>query len=182
MAVIKTSLNRRSFLKASSLAGGGMMLGFNWMAGCQTPSDVARAMPDSWSNLNAYLKIGNNGVVTIMSPNPEIGQNVKTAMPMIIAEELDVDWKDVIVEQAPLDTDNFRRQLAGGSQSIRQGWNTLRTVGATARRMLMGGCCPAPRRSLVRTNYFCRHHFSRSHWPISGIWRSSFRCGNARRT
>jgi isoquinoline 1-oxidoreductase beta subunit len=72
-----------------------------------------------------------------MSPNPEVGQNVKTAMPMIVAEELDVNWEDVIVEQAPLDTEHFERQVAGGSQSIRQSWTALRTAGATARRMLV---------------------------------------------
>ena len=94
-------------------------------------------MPESWFDINGFLKIGDNSIVTIMSPNPEIGQNVKTAMPMIVAEELDVDWKDVIVEQAGLDTENFTRQVAGGSQSIRQGWKSLRMAGATARRMLL---------------------------------------------
>ena len=136
MATIKTKFNRRSFIKASALAGGGMMLGFNW-AGCAPVTEQVLAMPDSWYAVNAFLKIGNNGVVTIMSPNPEIGQNVKTAMPMIVAEELDVDWKYVLVEQAGLDTNNFQRQVAGGSQSIRQGWNGLRMAGATARRMLL---------------------------------------------
>ena len=116
-----------------------MMLGFNWLAGCQptAATEALKAMPEAWYGVNAFLKIGENGLVTIMSPNPEIGQNVKTSMPMIVAEELDVDWKDVIVEQAGLDTDNFTRQLAGGSQSIRQGWQGLRMAGATARRMLL---------------------------------------------
>lgn len=138
MTLIKTKHNRRSFLKVSTLAGGGMVLGFSWLAGCK-PEDTVDAitMPDEWFNINAFLKIGDNGVVTIMSPNPEIGQNVKTAMPMIVAEELDVDWKDVVVEQAGLDTENFTRQIAGGSQSIRQGWDGLRMAGATARRMLL---------------------------------------------
>ena len=112
-----------------------MMLGFNWA--CAPVVEETLSMPDAWYAVNAFMKIGNNGVVTIMSPNPEIGQNVKTAMPMIIAEELDVDWKKVIVEQAGLDTDNFSRQVAGGSQSIRQGWKGLRMAGATARRMLL---------------------------------------------
>lgn len=115
------------------------MLGFNWLAGCK-PSAIPAAlkeMPEAWYGLNAFLKIGENGLVTIMSPNPEIGQNVKTSMPMIVAEELDVDWKDVVVEQAGLNTDSFVRQLAGGSQSIRLGWTALRTAGATARRMLL---------------------------------------------
>ena len=70
-------------------------------------------------------------------------QNVKTAMPMIIAEELDIDWNDVLVEQAPLNTDIFTRQLAGGSQSIRQGWESLRMAGATARNMLVAAAAEA---------------------------------------
>ncbi|MEQ9208615.1 MAG: molybdopterin cofactor-binding domain-containing protein, partial [Pseudomonadales bacterium] len=136
MTIVKTTIGRRSFLKASALAGGGMILGFNWlMSACSKPEDLL-ALPKEWFELNGFLKIGDNGVVTIMSPNPEIGQNVKTSMPMIVAEELDVDWKRVIVEQAPLNTDIFTRQLAGGSQSIRQGWTSLRTAGATARQML----------------------------------------------
>lgn len=125
-------------MKASAAAGGGMVLGFSWLASCTTPSaEEVTSMPDAWFDINAFLKIGDNGIVTIMSPNPEIGQNVKTAMPMIVAEELDVAWKDVVVEQAPLDTKKFTRQLAGGSQSIRQGWQGLRMAGATARRMLL---------------------------------------------
>ncbi|MDH3711900.1 MAG: molybdopterin-dependent oxidoreductase [Cyclobacteriaceae bacterium] len=95
------------------------------------------SMPKDWFDINAFLKVADNGMVTIMSPNPEIGQNVKTAMPMIIAEELDVDWDDVTVEQAGYDISKYTRQLAGGSQSIRQGWESLRMAGATARRMLM---------------------------------------------
>jgi len=136
--IIKTTHNRRSFLKISGAAGGGMMLGFSWLAGCvsATETEVAKAIPDAWYNINAFLKIGDTGLVTIMSPNPEIGQNVKTSMPMIVAEELDVAWKDVVVEQAPLGND-FDRQVAGGSQSIRKGWESLRMAGATARQMLV---------------------------------------------
>lgn len=114
-----------------------MVLGFSWLAGCKpSGKEAALTLPKEWFNINGFLKIGENGVVTIMSPNPEIGQNVKTSMPMIVAEELDVDWKNVIVEQAPLNTEIFTRQLAGGSQSIRQGWQSLRMAGATARQML----------------------------------------------
>ncbi len=141
MTLIKTSYNRRSFLKTSTVAGGGFVLGFSWLASCQTADPVkeaiVKAMPKEWFDINAFLKIGDTGIVTIMSPNPEIGQNVKTAMPMIVAEELDVAWEDVVVEQAGLDTDKYTRQLAGGSQSIRQGWQGLRMAGATARRMLL---------------------------------------------
>ncbi len=141
MTKVKTSLGRRSFIKSVSLAGGGLIIGFNWLA-CKGPveegsEELAMQMPKEWFELNGYLKIGENGIVTIYSPNPEIGQNVKTSMPMIVAEELDVDWNNVIVEQAPLNTEIFTRQLAGGSQSIRQGWQSLRTAGATARQMLL---------------------------------------------
>ena len=137
MTIVKTTIGRRSFLKVSTLAGGGLMLAFNGLISCTSKSEEEiLALPKEWFELNGYLKIGENGVATIMSPNPEIGQNVKTSMPMIVAEELDVDWKNVIVEQAPLNTAIFTRQLAGGSQSIRQGWKGLRTAGATARQML----------------------------------------------
>lgn len=135
MSIIKTTYNRRSFLKASIAGGGGLMLSFSWLAAC-SPSEATKALPSEWFNLNAYLSIADNGEVTIMSPNPEVGQNVKTSMPMIVAEELDVKWEDVIVKQAPLNSESFTRQVAGGSQSIRQGWQSLRMAGATAREML----------------------------------------------
>jgi isoquinoline 1-oxidoreductase beta subunit len=138
MTSFKTNIGRRSFIKSVSVAGGGMMLGFSWLASCKpvVEEEIAREMPKEWFELNGFLKVGDNGIVTIYSPNPEIGQNVKTSMPMIVAEELDVDWNDVMVEQAPLNTAVFTRQLAGGSQSIRQGWQSLRMAGATAKHML----------------------------------------------
>ncbi|MBC7884423.1 MAG: xanthine dehydrogenase family protein molybdopterin-binding subunit [Saprospiraceae bacterium] len=136
MTLIKTSFGRRTFIKSTALAGGGMMLGFSWLAACKPSGGGMLSLPKEWFKINGYLKIGENGLITIMSPNPEIGQNVKTSMPMIVAEELDVDWKNVLVEQAPLDISIFTRQLAGGSQSIRQGWPGLRMAGATARQML----------------------------------------------
>ena len=132
MTLIKTEQNRRSFLKVSALTGGGLMLGFNWGFSAEAVKN-----PPADYRFNAFLTIASDGKVTIMSPNPEIGQNVKTSMPMVIAEELDVAWEDVLVEQAPLDTENYQRQVAGGSQSIRQGWTSLRTVGATAKQMLI---------------------------------------------
>ncbi len=137
MTLVKTSYNRRSFLKITTTAGGGMLLGFSWLMGC-TPSseEEVLTMPEEWFEMNSYLKIGENGVVTIFSPNPEFGQNVMTSMPMIVAEELDIDWKKVIVEQAPFNTERYDRQFTGGSQGIRRGWDGLRMAGATARQML----------------------------------------------
>lgn len=137
MTTVKTTIGRRSFLKVSVTAGGGLVLGFNSLISCTNKSEKEiLTLPKEWFEINGYLKIGDNGVVTIMSPNPEIGQNVKTSMPMLVAEELDVDWKNVIVEQAPLNTTLFTRQLAGGSASISQSWKGMRTAGATARQML----------------------------------------------
>ena len=137
MAITKTSYNRRSFLRSSALAGGGLMLNFCWFTSCQ--SSTEKEVPDlakEWFDFNGYLKIGDNGQVTILSPNPEGGQNIKTSMPMIVAEELDIDWKDVIVEQAPLNTELYTRQFIGGSNAIRTGWKGLRMAGASARQML----------------------------------------------
>ena len=157
--------NRRNFLKVSAAAGGGFMLGFSFLTSCEQKPAIAMMapelkMPEQWTQLNGYLKIGENGITTIINPNPEIGQNVKTSMPMIIAEELDVDWENVIVEQGKLDTENFSRQIAGGSQSIRQGWEPLRKTGATARAMLVSAAAqqlevPA---SELRTEKGVVHH------------------------
>lgn len=138
MKLITTKHNRRSFIKVSTAAGGGMILGFSWFAGCKpaTMEEAAKAVPSEWFDINSFIKIGDTGLVTIMSPNPEIGQNVKTSMPMLVAEELDVKWKDVVIQQAGLNTEWYSRQVAGGSQSIRQGWESLRMAGATAKQML----------------------------------------------
>ncbi len=137
MSLIKTSHNRRSFLKTSALTSGGLMLNFCWFTSCQSAHDLDPLVPaKEWFDFNGFLKIGDNGQVTIMSPNPEGGQNIKTSMPMIVAEELDIDWKDVLIEQAPLNTDLYQRQFIGGSNAIRFGWEGLRMAGATARHLL----------------------------------------------
>ncbi|MFN8354098.1 MAG: molybdopterin cofactor-binding domain-containing protein [Spirosomataceae bacterium] len=125
--------SRRDFLKSAALTSGGLLLGFNWFgkeafAAQPAGADIA---------FNAYLSIQTDGVVTIFSPNPEIGQGIKTAFPIIVAEELDVDWANVKVVQAPLDTKKFERQVAGGSGSIPHSWQRLRKAGATARYMLV---------------------------------------------
>src|SRR5918993_138457 len=135
MTFQKTSTSRRTFLKSSALAGGGFMLSFSWLASLAAETTNMPELP-KWTELNGFLKISETGIISIVSPNPEGGQNVKTSMPMIVAEELDVDWKNVIVEQAPLNTKLYTRQFIGGSQAIRTSWKTLRTAGATARQML----------------------------------------------
>ena len=134
----KNNLSRRNFLKTSILASGGMLIGFNLITACKSeavmPVDIKKL---NFNDFNAFIKISDEGYVTIFSPNPEIGQGIKTSMPMIIAEELDVDWNKVNVVQGALDSNNFKRQMAGGSQSIRFGWNALRETGATAKQMLI---------------------------------------------
>jgi len=132
------NFSRRNFLKTSVLAGGGMLIGFNLLNACKPnavpPVDISKL---NFNDFNAFIKISEEGYVTIFSPNPEIGQGVKTSMPMIIAEELDVAWDKVNVAQGALDTKNYQRQVAGGSQSIRFGWEALRQTGATAKQMLV---------------------------------------------
>lgn len=137
MATIKTKFGRRAFIKNTSLASGGIILGFNLLASCKdkTVEEVIQ-MPKEWFEINSYLKIGDNGLVTIYTPNPEFGQNIRTSMPMLVAEELEMDWKSVMVEQAPYHKENFGFQFTGGSQGIRRRWESLRTAGATARHML----------------------------------------------
>jgi len=138
MEKVSTTYSRRAFIKVSAISGGGMMLGFNWFVKAKPAEVLSKGndIPPEWVEINGYIKITGDNVVKIMAPNPEFGQNVKTSLPMIVAEELDVDWKDVVVEQAPFNTSLFVRQMAGGSQSVRTTWKPLRTAGASARQML----------------------------------------------
>lgn len=129
---MKTTVSRRDFIKVSTLAGGGLLLSFR--AGSMASfleSDADVFQP------NAFLSISTDGVITLMAPNPEVGQGVKTSLPMLVAEELDADWTAVRVEQAGLDTKNYQRQVAGGSGSVRSSWESFRKAGATARQMLV---------------------------------------------
>ena len=132
------TISRRDFMKVSALAGGGLLIGFNLFTACkptaQPPVDLSYL---NFEEFNAFIKIAEDGYVTIISPNPEIGQGVKTSMPMIIAEELEVAWDKVLVEQGKLNVNDFDRQVAGGSQSIRHGWESLRSNGAAAKAMLV---------------------------------------------
>jgi isoquinoline 1-oxidoreductase subunit beta len=129
---------RRDFLKLATAAGGGLLLGFNWYkAEAARATLIDTATVATGVDFNSYLSISPQGIITIFSPNPEVGQGIKTAFPIIVAEELDADWANVVVEQAPLDTKKFERQVAGGSGSIPHSWNRLRISGATARQLLV---------------------------------------------
>ncbi|HLB36178.1 MAG TPA: xanthine dehydrogenase family protein molybdopterin-binding subunit [Gemmatimonadales bacterium] len=134
---MKTTLpvNRRQFLRVTAVAGGGMLL-----ATYIEPfgaSEAFGAEPLADFIPNAWIRITRDGTVTIIAQNPEIGQGVKTMLPMVIADELDVDWKNVRIEQAGLDTDKYRLQFAGGSTATPNHYIALRRVGAAARAMLV---------------------------------------------
>ena len=126
--------SRRLFLKAGAAAGGGLLLQAVIPASVRGAAAAAAPEPTA---LNAFVRIAPDGIVTIMAKNPEIGQGVKTMLPMVIAEELDADWKAVRIEQAPLDAAKYGRQFAGGSQATPQNYDPLRRVGAAARQMLV---------------------------------------------
>lgn len=130
--------SRRQFLKNSIFAGGGLLLGFSWLgAEAEAPIIVDEAGLAATSGFNSYLSIATDGTITILSPNPELGQNIMTSFPMIVAEELDADWTKVKVLQANLDTKNFDRQVTGGSGAVPHSWKLLRNAGASARQMLI---------------------------------------------
>ena len=88
--------NRRDFLKVTSLTGGGLILGISWFGSEAAPVVISNAVAAEL-NFNSYLSIATDGTITILSPNPELGQNVMTSFPMIVADELDADWNKVKV-------------------------------------------------------------------------------------
>jgi isoquinoline 1-oxidoreductase subunit beta len=132
----KTTQSRRAFLKSSVLAGGGLMLSFSWMPG-QSIAGNENKPAGEWNEVTGYIKITPDNEIKILCPNPEFGQNVMTSLPMIIAEELDVDWENVMVEMGPHDNIKLGPQFTGGSSSVRMYWKPLREAGASARHMLM---------------------------------------------
>jgi isoquinoline 1-oxidoreductase beta subunit len=129
-------MDRRSFLRVSGLAGGGLLLGFYLKSGARGFAAAADETAGEFAP-NAYIRITPDGVVTLIAKAPEIGQGVKTSLPMLIAEELEVDWKNVRIEQALSEPAIYGDQSAGGSTSTPKNWDDLRRVGAAARQMLV---------------------------------------------
>ena len=125
-----TELGRRGFLKLTVAGGAGLVLAFHLPAGEAIAAETPKV-------INAFVRISPDNVVTIYSKGPEIGQGIKTAFGLIIAEELDADWKTVVVEQARVNPKVYGYQGAGGSTSIPRGWDQLRQAGAGAKAMLI---------------------------------------------
>jgi len=127
-------ISRRFFLRASAIAGGGVMVALHF-------DGVADVLAQGFGPAAAlapvaFIKFMPNGGVTILAKNPETGQGMRNSLPMIIADELDVDWKNVTIEQAILDP-KFGPQISAGSTATPTNWNPMRQVGAAVRQMLI---------------------------------------------
>jgi isoquinoline 1-oxidoreductase subunit beta len=136
MSSMRNPVDRRSFLKITGMAGGGFAIAFSLEPLLAAATATGGAAVPGFAP-NAFVRVASDGTITIVSKGPEIGQGIKTAFPMIIAEELDADWAHVRVEQAPINPAVYGRQSAGGSRSIPTSWEQLRRAGAVARAMLV---------------------------------------------
>src|SRR5262245_240254 len=131
------SVSRRNFLRAGAAFGGGVMIG--WVPEVQSAADPEQAVP----NPNAFIRLDRQGKVTIVSPMAEMGQGTDTSLPMLVAEELDVEMSSIAVEHAQPDDKLYGNPFLGGAQitgnsaSIRGFYLPLRQIGAAARAMLM---------------------------------------------
>ena len=128
-------MERRSFLKISALSGGGVLLGLH-----TEPEVLAQGRggpPAAPPDPHNFIRVAADGTVTIVAKNPEVGQGVKNMLPMLIAEELDVDWKSVKIEQADFDDTKYSAQSAGGSTATPINWTPMRQVGAAGRALFV---------------------------------------------
>ena len=137
MSIFPT-LDRREFLRVSALTGGGLLLGAFLDFGSNGVLEAAEVPlhADDFSP-NAFIRIASSGAITVMAKNPEIGQGIKTMLPMLIAEELDVDWNAITIEQAMSEPAKYGSQVAGGSTATPTNWEPLRKAGAAGRQLLV---------------------------------------------
>jgi isoquinoline 1-oxidoreductase subunit beta len=150
-----TSLSRRAFLKNSTAVGTGLVIGLYLPVRGQAEAETAFAP-------NAYLTIARDGKITIVVARSEMGQGVRTSLPMILAEELEADWKQIEIVQAGAST-LFGDQTTGGSASVRTTWEPMRKAGAQAREMLISAAAQVwkvPRDSCIARNSFVVHSAS----------------------
>ena len=166
-------VSRRDFVRVTALAGGGLLIG-TWLdsrlagalaaqAAPASAGTAAAAVADEFSP-NAFIRIAASGAVTVVAKNPEIGQGIKTMLPMLVAEELDVPWESITIEQADSDPARYGAQFAGGSTATPNNWEPLRRAGATGRHMLVAAAAQAlgvPAAELTTSGGAVHHHASR---------------------
>src|SRR5580698_6719386 len=126
-------MDRRSFLKTSAVAGGGVLFSLYFDA----PEAKAQRGPQVPPDPHNFIQVAADGTVTITAKNPEVGQGVRNMLPMLIAEELDVDWKNVKIHQADFDGTKYSGQSAGGSTATPSNWTPMRQVGAAGRALFV---------------------------------------------
>ncbi len=131
------TLGRRSFLRVTAIAGGGILLAAYIDPFEHGLARAAQGRPEPNLNPDAFITISREGIATIIAKNPEVGQGVKNMLPMLIAEELDVDWKDVRIEQGDVDFAKYGLQVAGGSTATPNNWIPMRQVGAAGRQLFV---------------------------------------------
>ncbi|WP_404425039.1 molybdopterin cofactor-binding domain-containing protein [Nibricoccus sp. IMCC34717] len=136
-APLSQPIDRRSFLRLSALASGGLVIGFTLGSKANAGIEIVNTKGADAVVSNAFLRIGSDGSVTLFSHKPEIGQGIRTSLPMVVAEELDVAWESVRVESSPLDEATYGWQGAGGSGATPGNFQTLRQAGASARTLLV---------------------------------------------
>ena len=132
---MRRGMDRRTLLKASLLAGGGLMLEATMPF--EADAAVSGGAKAGDARLSAFVSIAPDNRVRIVAKNPEIGQGIKTMLPMLVAEELDADWSQVVISQADANEALYGPQFAGGSLSTPMNWMPMRQAGAAARAMLI---------------------------------------------
>jgi isoquinoline 1-oxidoreductase beta subunit len=159
-----TGVARRDFLRVTALAGGGLLIG-TWLDfGAVGVLEASESLGAADFTPNAFISITPSGAVTIIAKNPEIGQGIKTMLPMLIAEELDVPWESITIEQAMSDPSKYGAQFAGGSTATPNNWEPLRRAGAAGRQMLVTAAAQTlgvPEAELTTGGGAVHHHASR---------------------
>ncbi len=164
-------LSRRSFLHITALTGGGLALGL-----FDSPLALAQQGPPRADlSPRAFIHIAPDGTITLMARAPEIGQGVKTMLPMMIAEELDADWSTVRVQQADLDESLYGNQSSGGSTGTQSNYLPLRRVGAACRQMLVYRRRHALGRPRIRVHHRARSRPPRRFQPLPRLRRAGLR-------